>query len=429
MLQIVVGAQWGDEGKGKIVDYLSRDVDAVARFQGGNNAGHTVVVADQTLKLHLIPSGIASGKPCFLGNGMVIDPWALVYELDELMRLGLSPELTISAKAHLILPQHLRKDTMQEKRRGSKPIGTTGRGIGPAYSDKASRIGLRVETLLLSKDDMLEECKVFLQRTGYHEEKSKDEFAIASSTLAEELWNVRHHLRDKIGDVSTSIRDLLSKNRKVLAEGAQGTLLGLDHGTYPFCTSSNTIAAAACVGLGLPTWVVSEIYGVIKAYTTRVGKGPFPTELKNDVGENLAQNGKEFGTTTGRKRRCGWLDLVALRYAHGLNGFTKLTITKLDVLSGLDTLKICVAYSVNGEAEDNFPLNSQSLENCVPIYKEFPGWKDPGVRGWDSIVRKDFSAMPEEAKHYLDFISKSLNVPIRLVSVGPRRKDTVEITQ
>ncbi|MHA2494843.1 MAG: adenylosuccinate synthase [Candidatus Hodarchaeales archaeon] len=427
MLRVIVGAQWGDEGKGKIVDYLSRDVDAVARFQGGNNAGHTVVVGDQTIKLHLLPSGVVTEKICLMGNGMVVNPWALLDEVNELKKSGLNPDFLISSKAHLILPYHLDLDTKQETGRGSKRLGTTGKGIGPAYSDKANRSGLRASIFLLSRDELFEEVKGFLSATGKFGKELGNKLDDASSNLTNELMKIHHNFKEKIDDISAVLRDLLSKKKKILVEGAQGALLDLDHGTYPFCTSSNTVAPAACAGLGVSIWTVSEVIGVIKAYTTRVGTGPFPTELKNEVGDILVQKGKEFGTTTGRKRRCGWLDLVSLSYSNNLNGFTNLAITKLDTLSGLDPIKVCVAYSLNGKAIENMPINIRDLAKCIPIYKEFNGWKDPESLGWTSIVDKGYSALPEEAKQYLDFISGALNVPISLISVGPAREHTIDV--
>lgn len=427
MLQVIVGAQWGDEGKGKIVDYLSSDVDAVARFQGGNNAGHTVVVGDQTIKLHLLPSGVVTGKTCLMGNGMVVNPWALLDEVNELKKSGLNPKFLISSKAHLILPYHLDLDTKQETGRGKKRLGTTGRGIGPAYSDKANRSGLRANIFLLSREELFEEIKGFLQATGKFGKDSRKKLDDTSSNLTNELMKIQPNFKEKIEDISAVLQDLLRKKKKIIVEGAQGTLLDLDHGTYPFCTSSNTIAPAACAGLGIPTWAVSEVIGVIKAYTTRVGTGPFPTELKNEVGDMLVEKGKEFGTTTGRKRRCGWLDLVSLNYSNNLNGFTSLTITKLDTLSGLDPIKVCVAYSLNGKKIESFPINIKDLGKCIPIYKEFDGWKDPDSFGWESIVHKGYSSLPEEAKQYLNFISGSLNVPINLISVGPAREQTIEV--
>ncbi|MFW9917123.1 MAG: adenylosuccinate synthase [Candidatus Thorarchaeota archaeon] len=427
MLRVIIGAQWGDEGKGKIVDYLSRDVDAVARFQGGNNAGHTVVVGDQTIKLHLLPSGAVTEKICLMGNGMVVNPWALLDEVNELKKNGLNPNFLISPKAHLILPYHLDLDAKQETGRGSKRIGTTGRGIGPAYSDKAKRSGLRASVFLLSRSELFEEVKSFLSATGKFDKDLGNKLDDTSSNLTNELIKIKHEFKEKIDDIAAVLRNLLSEKKKVLVEGAQGTLLDLDHGTYPFCTSSNTVAPAACVGLGIPIWAVSEVIGVIKAYTTRVGTGPFPTELQNEVGHILVEKGKEFGTTTGRKRRCGWLDLVSLRYSNDLNGFTNLAITKLDTLSGLDPIKVCVAYSLNGKRIESIPINIRDLANCIPIYKEFNGWKDPESSGWESIVHKGYSALPEEAKQYLDFISGALKVPISLISVGPAREHTIEV--
>ncbi|MFQ5978284.1 MAG: adenylosuccinate synthase [Candidatus Heimdallarchaeota archaeon] len=427
MLHIVVGAQWGDEGKGKIVDYLSTNADAVARYQGGNNAGHTVVVGNQTLKLHLLPSGVAAGKVCLLGNGMVVDPWALLRELDELKKSGLTPDFLISTKAHLILPSHLKLDKKQENNRGANRLGTTGRGIGPAYSDKAARVGLRAELLSIPRDQLYDEIRGFFQNSNGLDEYSNNKTNEECSKLTEELVNLQSHFKERIGDVSAVLRDLLRKGQTVVVEGAQGILLDLDHGTYPFCTSSNTVAPAACVGLGIPIWAVERVSGVVKAYTTRVGEGPFPTELTDEVSEILVERGKEFGTTTGRKRRCGWLDLVALQYANDLNGFTDLAITKLDVLSGLNPLKICIAYTLNGNKIKTFPANSRDLKRCHPVYKEFNGCGDLSQSEWDSVVRKGYSALPEELKLYLKFIFKSLDVPIKLISVGPERECTIVV--
>ncbi len=427
MIKTIIGAQWGDEGKGKIVDYLSQDADIVARFQGGNNAGHTIVVDGTTFKLHLLPSGIVSGKLGILGNGMVIDPWVLLDEINTLKRVGIDPKFVISGKAHFILPPHIERDLKQEKKRGNKNIGTTGRGIGPTYSDKAARYGLRFESLMVSDDILIEEIRTFLNNTSQLSQgtESNDD---KTTKLFEKIVALRPYLSDKIKNVTSIIQESLNEGKKIIIEGAQGTLLDLDHGTYPFCTSSNTIAPAACVGLGIPARMITQVCGIIKAYTTRVGTGPFPTEQKNEIGEYLVNKGKEFGTTTGRRRRCGWLDLVALKYAHELNGFTEITITKLDVLSGLPELKICVNYTLNGKILKDYPTSYQILEKCLPLFEEFQPWKDFEDEDWKPIINGGFSKFPTEIKKYLNFISDSLQTPINLVSIGPGRLRTVKVS-
>ncbi len=381
---VIIGTQFGDEGKGKIVDYLVEKlkIDFVVRFQGGNNAGHTVVVGNKKFKLHHIPSGVVQKKQCFLGNGMVIDPKVLIDEINGLKKRGISPRLTISHLAHIITEKHKKADSKDSK------IGTTKRGIGPAYSDKFARSGVRIA----------EFQKIY-----------PDYYKILSKY---------------IGDVSLKINQALDKKKKVLFEGAQGTLLDIDFGTYPFVTSSNTIAGGACTGAGISPKKISIIIGVSKAYTTRVGSGPFPTELKNKTCEQIRNKGAEFGTTTGRPRRCGWLDTVMLNYAVRLNGINNIALTKLDVLSGLKEIKICTAYKYNGKILREFPSDIKILTNCKPIYKTLRGWPDFKHREWEKFAKMKFERLPKEIRAYILQIEKLTKTPISIVSFGPDRNDT-----
>ena len=366
---IVIGTQWGDEAKGKIVDFLAKDYDIVARFNGGANAGHTVVVGNKTFKLHQIPSGIISGKEVMLGNGMVIDPVALIKEIQELKSSGINTDrITISGSVHVVTEMHKEMDVKDTK------IGTTKKGIGPAYTDKVARQGIRIKGVI-----------------GNYPE-----------------------IKKYVGNVSFKINKALDEGKNVILEGAQGTLLDVDHGTYPFVTSSNTIAGSACVGVGIGPKSIDKVIGVVKAYTTRVGQGPFPTELTDAIGEKIRIKGNEFGTTTGRPRRCGWLDLVMLKYAVMVNGADEVMITKLDVLSELDEIKVCVAYEVDGEQITEFPNDIKEIEVVKPVYQSFEGWKN--------IEGKE---LPKEAKDYIEFVSDELKTPVTLISIGPDREDTI----
>ena len=418
---VIVGTQWGDEGKGKVVDLLAEDAEMVVRFQGGNNAGHTIVRDGEEFKFHLIPSGILyPGRTCVIGNGVVVDPSVLIDELEGLRRRGIDVGgLRLSANAHLIMPYHVLLDTAGEARLGKLEIGTTKRGIGPCYADKSARLGIRVQDLLDAKilrkkiAAALEPKKQLLR--PYERDPRIDLHA-----MTEEYLRYGHRLEPHITDTSRLCWEALDAGKQVIFEGAQATLLDLDHGTYPFVTSSNPVAGAACVGAGVGPTDIDEVWGVCKAYTTRVGAGPFPTELSDEVGAHMADRGHEVGTTTGRARRCGWLDLVALRYASRLNTLTALAITKLDVLSGLDRLRVAVRYrGAEGAVFDEFPYHQSILHTAEPEYEEVPGF------GEDITGARTESELPPEARDYLALISETTGVPIRLVGVGPGRDQVV----
>ena len=418
---VIVGAQWGDEGKGKITDLLAEQADAVVRFQGGNNAGHTIVRNGETWKLHLMPSGILyPGKLCVIGNGVVIDPKVLTDELDELRSRGVDTSgLKVSANAHMIMPYHLMLDDAGEARLGKLKIGTTRRGIGPCYADKASRIGIRVQDLL---DEKILKQKIVaalepkrLALRPFARDPRLDLQAITEEYLA---YGAR--LTEHIADTAALTWRALDEGRHVLFEGAQGALLDIDHGTYPFVTSSNPVAASACIGSGVGPKDIDEVWGITKAYGTRVGSGPFPTELDGDLGEELRQRGREFGTTTGRSRRVGWLDLVALRYAARINSLTALVVTKLDVLTGLETIKVCIRYRGEDGAEfDHFPYHQSVLHHTVGEYAELPGWSE------DIGEARAPDDLPDKARDYLAFIEEFIGVPVVMVGVGPGREQTV----
>ena len=418
---VIVGAQWGDEGKGKITDLLAEQADAVVRFQGGNNAGHTIVRNGETWKLHLMPSGILyPGKLCVIGNGVVIDPKVLTDELDELRRRGVDTSgLKISANAHMIMPYHLMLDDAGEAKLGELKIGTTRRGIGPCYADKASRIGIRVQDLL---DEKILKQKIVaalepkrLALRPFARDPRLDLQAITEEYLA---YGAR--LTEHIADTTRLVWDKLDADATVIFEGAQGALLDIDHGTYPFVTSSNPIAASACIGSGVGPKDIDEVWGITKAYGTRVGSGPFPTELDGELGEELRQRGGEFGTTTGRSRRVGWLDLVALRYAARINSLTALVVTKLDVLTGLETIKVCTRYRGEDGAEfDHFPYHQSVLHHTVGEYVELPGWSE------DIGELRSEEDLPENARRYLAFVEEFIGVPVVMIGVGPGREQTV----
>jgi adenylosuccinate synthase len=418
---VIVGAQWGDEGKGKVTDLLAETADVVIRFQGGNNAGHTIVRGDEVYKFHLVPSGILyPGKTCAIGNGVVVDPKVITTELDELRRRGVDPSgLRISANAHLIMPYHLLLDHAGETRLGKLQIGTTRRGIGPCYADKAARLGIRVQDLLDEKilkqkiNAAMEPKRLSLR--PYAKDPSLDLHA-----MTEEYRTLGHRLEPYIADTQRIVWEALDNDGLVLFEGAQGTMLDLDHGTYPFVTSSNPIAGAACVGAGVGPKDIDECWGIAKAYVTRVGAGPFPTELDDDMGERLREAGGEFGTTTGRARRCGWLDLVQLRYAVRLNGLTGLAITKLDVLTGIDPLQVATEYTgPEGARFDEFPYHQSIVHKATGSYTELPGWQEDisGVRNMEDL--------PQAALDYIGFIEDYLGLPVVLVGVGPGRDQMI----
>ena len=418
---VIVGAQWGDEGKGKITDLLAERGDAVVRFQGGNNAGHTIVRGEEEWKFHLIPSGILyPGKTCVIGNGVVIDPKVLISELDGLRarRIDVSG-LSISANAHLIMPYHLLLDSAGEAKLGKLQIGTTRSGIGPCYADKAARLGIRVQDLL---DEKILKKKIVaamepkrLSLRPFEKDPSLDLFA-----MTEEYLTYGHRLEPHIKDTAKLMWDLLGEGRTVMFEGAQGAMLDIDHGTYPFVTSSNPVAGAACVGAGVGPRAIDEVWGVSKAYTTRVGAGPFPSELHDEMGDLIRERGGEFGTTTGRPRRTGWLDLVALRYAAQLNTLTSLVITKLDVLSGMDRIYACTSYRGTDDAEfSDYPYHQTVLHHASAALTELPGWSE------DITEATTMSDLPVAAREYLEFIEEYVEVPVALVGVGQGRDQTI----
>jgi adenylosuccinate synthase len=447
---VIVGAQWGDEGKGKVVDLLAERAEVIVRFQGGNNAGHTIVRDGEEFKFHLIPSGILyPDKICAIGNGVVLDPRILLGEIDGLKRRGIDVgNLRISANAHLIMPYHVLLDTAGEVMLGKLSIGTTRRGIGPCYADKALRLGIRVQDLLDEKilrkkilaalepkQQALRELSVqrrkLRKEAGEGSREGADHSVAAAPDprldlhgMTEEFTAYGHRLEPHIADTARLCWEALDDDRTVLFEGAQATLLDLDHGTYPFVTSSNPIAGAACVGAGVGPTDIDEVWGVAKAYATRVGAGPFPTELEDDVGRHMLERGHEYGTTTGRERRCGWMDLVALRYAVRLNRMSALTITKLDVLSGIDPLRVAVRYrSREGAVFDSFPYHQSILHSAQPEYEDLPGFEA------DLTACRSEADLPAAARTYLDFIADSAGVPVRLVGVGPGRDQVVWIGQ
>ena len=418
---VIVGAQWGDEGKGKLTDLLAEQADAVVRFQGGNNAGHTIVRDGQVWKLHLMPSGILQpGKLCVIGNGVVIDPKVLTDELDELRHRGIDTSaLRISANAHLIMPYHLMLDHAGEAKLGKLQIGTTRRGIGPCYSDKAARLGIRVQDLL---DEKILKQKIVaaLEPKRLSLRPFARDPRLDLQAMTEEYMTYGHRLEEYIADTSRLVLDRLSAGQLVVFEGAQGALLDIDHGTYPFVTSSNPVAGAACIGAGVGPKHIDEVWGVAKAYVTRVGAGPFPSEIEGPLADEIRERGGEYGTTTGRPRRVGWLDLVALRYAAQINSLTALAITKLDVLSGMQTISLCTRYrGAEGAEFDHFPYHQTVLHHAAGEYLELPGWSEEL-----SSCRSE-EELPAAARDYLRFVSDFVGVPVGLVGVGPRREEVI----
>lgn len=419
---VVLGAQWGDEGKGKVVDIYTEFADDVIRYQGGNNAGHTLVVGSEKVVLHLIPSGILHpGKRCIIGNGVVLDPEVFIKEITHLKASGRIADdgcLLISESLHIIMPYHKRIDIARESRSGVNKIGTTGRGIGPAYEDKIGRRGIRLMDML-DRDLFAHKLKENLKEKNFILEKFLGEKPFTFEEIFNEYNGYAEALRRYAADTTLTLHRDIKEGKNLLFEGAQGTLLDVDHGTYPFVTSSSTCAGGAATGSGVSPREIHEIIGISKAYVTRVGSGPFPTELEDADGEKLRQTGSEFGATTGRPRRCGWFDAMALRYAVRVNGLTGVAITKLDVLSGFDSIKICTAYSYNGQILDELPAKLEVFEKCRPIYEEMPGWRS------DITGAKSFSDMPENARNYIRRLETVTGCPIVLVSVGPRRDETI----
>ena len=411
---VVVGAQWGDEGKGKVVDYLAKDADIIARYQGGNNAGHTVVVNDEKYILHLIPSGILHpGKKCVIGNGVVLSPKVFLDEVDSLRDRGVNigDNLAISDRAHMIMPYHILMESVDGE---NKRIGTTNRGIGPTYVDKVGRSGIRVGDLL--------DFKAFEEKLEFNLEKktkilgkSEEWMKSTKAEILDEYKGYAERLKPFIADTSVLLHKAIKAGKSILFESAQGTLLDIDLGTYPYCTSSNPTAGGACAGLGVGPTNIDEVVGVLKAYTTRVGEGPFPTELPPDIDEMVRQRGQEFGATTGRKRRCGWFDAVIARYAVRVNGFTGVAVTKLDILDEMETLKLCVGYNYNGELRTEFPGQIDVLDNCEPVYESMDGWLA------DTSEAKKYEELPENARKYIERISQLIETKIKFVAVGPER--------
>jgi adenylosuccinate synthase len=434
---IIVGTQWGDEGKGKIVDCLTEKADVIARYQGGSNAGHTVVIGDRKFILHLIPSGIMrKGKLCIIGNGVVIDPAELISEIEGLKKEGVSfaptdaggrtstdaggrtPNLKLSKSAHLIMPYHRALEGGRESRKGKDKIGTTGKGIGPAYADKIARTGIKVSDLywpgLLREKLHKNLAEINFLLKNYYDAATFD-----ADEICETYLKYADILAPFVDDTDVIINRSMDEGKNVLFEGAQGTLLDIDHGTYPFVTSSSSCAGGAMTGLGVGPTRIQKVLGVAKAYTTRVGGGPFPTELTDNIGEYLREKGVEFGSTTGRPRRCGWLDMVILRYARRINGLTGIVLTKLDVLDGLEKIKVCTGYRYKDKVLTEFPTESSVLEHCEPLYEEYDGWSET------TMGAKSLDAMPKNARAYVKMIEDKLGVPIEILSTGPKRDDTI----
>ena len=419
---VVIGAQWGDEGKGKITDLLSRSADVVGRYQGGVNAGHTIVVDNKVLKLHLIPSVILYKKTtCLIGSGTVVDPKVLLKEIDMLNENGIDISgLKLSSTSHVTMPYHRLLDEAMEKERGSHKIGTTGRGIGPTYADKSQRNGVRVRDLL-DEDRLRDVLEIPLKEKNGLLEKIYKIKPLNKDKIIEEYLEYGKRLKDHVVDCTRTIHSASKNKKNILFEGAQGTLLDLDHGTYPYVTSSNPISGGACIGAGVGPTLIDRVIGVAKAYTTRVGEGPFPTELQGSINDQLCDRGGEFGTTTGRRRRCGWFDGIIGKYAVQVNGLDCLAITKLDVLDELDEIQVCVAYEFNGQEIDYFPTNSEDLKKCKPIFKKLKGWQ------CSTANCRKLSDLPEGAMNYLRFLAELMEVPIAIVSLGANRDQTIVI--
>ncbi len=418
-VQIIVGAQWGDEGKGKIVDHLSEHVDIVARYQGGANAGHTVVIGDKEYVLHLIPAGIFhSHVTCVIGNGVVVDPVALMDEIRQLERLqvNITGRLLISHNAHLIMPYHKLLDAVREQT--TEKIGTTGRGIGPAYIDKFMRVGIRLVDLL-DRDVFVRKLRRNIEEKNQLLQKIYGNPELDVEKIVEEYEAFDKQIDPYVTDTALYLNTALKNGKQILAEGAQGALLDVDHGTYPYVTSSNPTSGGACTGLGIPPTAVTSILGVVKAYSTRVGNGPFPTELVNETGELLRKTGGEYGATTGRPRRCGWFDAVSVKYSAMVNGIDEIAITKLDVLDGFNTINICTGYEYRGKPLKSFPTDLRSLEAIVPVYTQMEGWKS--TTGSVS----SYAALPANARRYIETLGKLTGTKVKMISVGARRDQTI----
>jgi adenylosuccinate synthase len=420
---VLVGMQWGDEGKGKIIDLLAEEADVIARFQGGHNAGHTICFDGQQFVLHLIPSGIFhKNKLCIIGNGVVVDPAALLEEMQMLEKMGidLKGRLVLSDRANIILPYHTTFDKGREDDNTFQKIGTTGRGIGPSYADKIARSGIRagdfrnVDNLLARLKSNYAEKKLVLKSLYDRDLPKFDQ-------MAEDLLSFKETICQYLGDTRSLLVEQIAQNKKVLCEGAQGTMLDVDHGTYPFVTSSNSSSGGACTGLGVPPNRIDKVIGVIKAYTTRVGEGPFPTELNDKMGEKLRKEGHEFGATTGRPRRCGWFDAVIAKYAIELNGIDDMVVTKIDVMDNFKSIQVCTGYKHKGKVYDSMPADIDVLENCEPVYTEFPGWMQ------NTVGLQSYDALPDNAKRYVEGLEKLSGAGILMVSTGPDRDHTIRL--
>jgi len=421
---VIVGTQWGDEGKGKITDYYAERSDYIVRFQGGNNAGHTIELEDEKFKLHLLPSGILrEDKKAVIGNGVVVDPEVLLKEMDNIERMEIgTSNLVLSDRAALIMPYHKAMDELEEKLKGKMKAGTTKKGIGPCYSDKVARFGIRVIDLYNPKSlrDKLETIvpiknKIF---EAFGEDKSWE-----VDELYQTYLNYGEKLKDYVKDVSVLLDEAIEKNENILFEGAQGTHLDIDHGIYPYTTSSNTTAASASLGSGIGPMNIDSVIGIMKAYTSRVGTGPFPTELEDKTGDYIRDKGNEYGTTTGRPRRVGWLDLVMVKYSKRVNSLTELAITNIDVLEELEKIKVCISYKHDGEDIEHFPADIESMYEYEPIYETFQGW---GEEDWNGIADTGYEALPENVKNYLEYIEEVVGVPVTHISIGPKRHQTIK---
>jgi len=419
-VNLVIGTQWGDEGKGKIVDYFSKDADYVVRFQGGNNAGHTIKVKDQVYKLHIMPSGVIQGKIGVIGNGCVIDPDVLIKEIGELTKRGIKPKLLISDRANIIMPYHKILDGAEEKFLGDEKIGTTKRGIGPCYGDKIMRNGIRAIDII-DKKTLNKKLDIILSIKRRIFDAYQIDEKLGKEEILETYTDFGEQLRNFITTTHVELYRAIVSGKNILLEGAQGTMLDVEYGTYPYATSSHTVAGGASTGTGIGPKHIDDIIGIVKAYTTRVGEGPMPTELFDENGKYLQKKGHEYGTTTSRPRRCGWLDLVVVRHSCLISGITKLAITKLDVLNGLKRVKICTRYDLNGKKLDFFPANIEDVKKCRPVYKEFEGWDDMNTE------LTEITDLPKKAQEYLQFIEEELKIPIAIVSIGPGRKETIEV--
>jgi adenylosuccinate synthase len=420
----VTGLSWGDEGKGKIVDFLAQNADIVVRYQGGNNAGHTVVCDGNKYKFKQIPSGAPLEKEVIIANGCVINPKVLLAEIENLKKMNKKVNLKLSSTSHVIFPFHIELDGLEEKSKGDYKAGTTKRGIGPTYSDKAARWGIRVFDLInpeLLKQKLEKLFEIKKQQIRIYESEWDSDL----NSIYEEYKSYGEKLKPYVIDTACYLNKAIDSGKKVVFEGAQGTLLGIDHGMYPFGTSSNANALGICAGAGVPPNKISKIIGIIKAYTSRVGEGKLPTELFNDVGEKIREQGHEYGTVTGRPRRVGWIDLFNIKYGIMINGVDKIIITLLDALQGINPIKMCTAYELNGEILKCWPIQSEIIEKCIPIYKEFDGWEPKTRDEWSEIAKKGYEALPETMKKYIKAIEQELETDIAVISIGPNRNDTI----